>query len=93
MRVHPAGPRFACPPRFPSRTSFWSDSPEQANAAAVNVWSDLAEEGATEDCDSYMAKNLDGKATKPGEPHSSYGLINHNATSLRITVTRVNDNP
>ena len=40
-----------------------------------------------------MAENLDGADTEPGELHYSYGLMNHNATSLAITVMRVNDNP
>jgi len=77
--------------RFGVIPSYWSDSPEQANASAVKFWSTHAY--AMEGCDDFMNDNVDGSDTEPGEPHASYGLIHHNTTSLAITVTKVNANP
>jgi hypothetical protein len=67
-----------------SEAFFWANSPSEANAYAVEYWKRF--DGTM---DPYSSQNVDGKQTKDGFCHESFGIYGHGSVSMNIMVSNV----
>ena len=69
-----------------SEAFFWANSPSEANAYAVEYWKRFA---GTMDPFLIGSENVDGKQTKDGCCHESFGIYGHGSVSMNIIVSNV----
>ena len=65
-----------------SEAFFWANSPSEANAYAVEYWKRF--DGTM---DPYSSQNVDGKQTKDGFCHESFGIYGHGSVSMNVIVS------